>query len=234
MAQQQRAIRTRAAILEAAASVFDQYGYDAATIAEILARSAVTKGALYFHFPSKEDLARGVLRAQTRDLVVGPADWKVQELIDVTMVVAHRSLHDMILRAGTRLAVEQGSVDFSDDGPFPVWSRLSEDLLVQAKERGELLPYVNPRETAELLVGAWTGIHVYSRVMAGRQDVERRVSVMWEHLLPSMVMPRLLLGLDVAHDRGARVEAARILAAAETTETADAADRADGREPADG
>ncbi|MFD7898162.1 ScbR family autoregulator-binding transcription factor [Streptomyces sp. NPDC059743] len=213
MAQQQRAIKTRAAILEAAASVFDQYGYDAATISEILARSEVTKGALYFHFPSKEDLARGVLSDQTRDLVTGPTDSKVQELIDVTMVVAHRSLHDMILRAGTRLAVEQGSVDFSDVSPFPVWSRLSEDLLVQAKERGELLPYVKPRETAELVVGAWTGIHVYSRVVADRRDVERRVSVMWEHLLPSMVMPRLLLGLDVAYDRGARVEAARRLAA---------------------
>ncbi|MFE4827785.1 ScbR family autoregulator-binding transcription factor [Streptomyces sp. NPDC056672] len=218
MAQQQRAIKTRAAILEAAASVFDQYGYDAATISEILARSEVTKGALYFHFPSKEDLARGVLSDQTRNLVTGPTDSKVQELIDVTMVVAHRSLHDMILRAGTRLAVEQGSVDFSDVSPFPVWSYLSEDLLVQAKERGELLPYVKPRETAELVVGAWTGIHVYSRVVADRRDVERRVSVMWEHLLPSMVMPRLLLGLDVAHDRGARVEAARRLAAEKGSE----------------
>ncbi|MFB7274777.1 ScbR family autoregulator-binding transcription factor [Streptomyces sp. NPDC056244] len=214
MAQQQRAIKTRAAILEAAASVFDQYGYDAATISEILARSEVTKGALYFHFPSKEDLARGVLRDQTRDLVPAPTDSKVQELIDVTMVVAHRSLHDMILRAGTRLAVEQGSVDFSDVSPFPVWSSLSAELLVQAKERGELLPYVKPRETAELVVGAWTGIHVYSRVVADRRDVERRVSVMWEHLLPSMVMPRLLLGLDVAYDRGARVEARRLAAAA--------------------
>ncbi|MFE7122837.1 ScbR family autoregulator-binding transcription factor [Streptomyces sp. NPDC057617] len=212
MAQQQRAIKTRAAILEAAASVFDQYGYDAATISEILARSEVTKGALYFHFPSKEDLARGVLRDQTRDLVPAPTDSKVQELIDVTMVVAHRSLHDMILRAGTRLAVEQGSVDFSDVSPFPVWSSLSAELLVQAKERGELLPYVKPRETAELVVGAWTGIHVYSRVVADRRDVERRVSVMWEHLLPSMVMPRLLLGLDVAYDRGARVEARRLAA----------------------
>ncbi|WP_046502453.1 ScbR family autoregulator-binding transcription factor [Streptomyces odonnellii] len=213
MAQQQRAIKTRAAILEAAASVFDQYGYDAATISEILARSEVTKGALYFHFPSKEDLARGVLTDQIRDLVPAPTDSKVQELIDVTMVVAHRSLHDMILRAGTRLAVEQGSVDFSDVSPFPVWSCLSEELLVEAKERGELLPYVKPRETAELVVGAWTGIHVYSRVVADRRDVERRVSVMWEHLLPSMVMPRLLLGLDVAYDRGARVEARRLAAA---------------------
>lgn len=64
MARQERAVRTRRAILEAAASVFDERGYEAATIADILTRAGVTKGALYFHFSSKQDLARGVLDEQ--------------------------------------------------------------------------------------------------------------------------------------------------------------------------
>ncbi|MEK8171459.1 helix-turn-helix domain-containing protein [Streptomyces sp. M19] len=59
MARQERAIRTRNEILRAAATVFNEFGYDAATIAETLTRADVTKGALYFHFQSKEDLARG-------------------------------------------------------------------------------------------------------------------------------------------------------------------------------
>ena len=61
MAQQERAVRTRRAVLEAAAGVFAERGYAAATIAEILNRAGVTKGALYFHFDSKAALARGVL-----------------------------------------------------------------------------------------------------------------------------------------------------------------------------
>ncbi|MFJ9031929.1 ScbR family autoregulator-binding transcription factor [Streptomyces sp. NPDC102274] len=211
---QQRAIRTRAVILEAAASVFDRYGYDAATIKEITARSGATKGALYFHFSSKEELAWGVLRELTGDLTVEPADSHVQELIDMTMAAAYRSLHDLIVRAGLRLAMEPGSVDFSEASPFPVWAGLGEDLLLRAAERGELLPYAVPRETADLVVSAWAGIQVYARLVAGRGDVERRMSVMWAHLLPSVVMPRLLLELDVAPDRGARVEAVRALRSA--------------------
>ncbi|MEV6419329.1 ScbR family autoregulator-binding transcription factor [Streptomyces sp. NPDC051662] len=205
---------TRAAILEAAAWVFDRYGYDAATVTEIMARSGATKGALHSHFSSKEELARGVLRELTGDLAVEAADSLVQELIDMTMAIAHRSLHDLIVRAGLRLALEPGSADFSEVSPFLAWAGLSEDLLLRAGERGELLPYVVPRETAELVVSAWAGIQLFARTVAGRRDVERRMSVMWAHLLPSVVMPRLLLELDVAPDRGARVEAVRALRSA--------------------
>ncbi|WP_347879795.1 helix-turn-helix domain-containing protein [Streptomyces sp. Tu 2975] len=68
MARQERAVRTRRAILVAAAEVFDEVGYEAATISEILKRSGLTKGALYFHFASKEELAQGVLAEQVHAL----------------------------------------------------------------------------------------------------------------------------------------------------------------------
>ena len=52
MARQERAIRTRRVILEAAGAVFDEHGYTATTISMVLERAEVTKGALYFHFSS--------------------------------------------------------------------------------------------------------------------------------------------------------------------------------------
>lgn len=58
MARQERAIRTRRALLVAAAEVFDEVGYEAATISDVLKKSGMTKGALYFHFTSKEELAQ--------------------------------------------------------------------------------------------------------------------------------------------------------------------------------
>ena len=36
-------------------------GYANASLSEIIAQSNVTKGALYFHFGSKEELARAVV-----------------------------------------------------------------------------------------------------------------------------------------------------------------------------
>jgi AcrR family transcriptional regulator len=50
-----------AAILEAAAAVIDEKGYEGATMAEIAARSGTKIGSLYRFFPNKESLADTIL-----------------------------------------------------------------------------------------------------------------------------------------------------------------------------
>ena len=92
MAMQDRAIRTRQSILSAAAGVFEERGYQAATISEILTAAEVTKGALYFHFPSKEHLAQGVLSQQDGQTSI-PRACKVQELVDMGMLHALSLIH---------------------------------------------------------------------------------------------------------------------------------------------
>ena len=54
MAQQDRARLTRDRIILGAAVTFCRVGYQAATIDDIATEAAVTKGAIYFHFTSKE------------------------------------------------------------------------------------------------------------------------------------------------------------------------------------
>ncbi|MDH6576299.1 ScbR family autoregulator-binding transcription factor [Kitasatospora sp. MAP5-34] len=211
MAQQERAIRTRRVILQGAASVFDEFGYDAASIKEILARVSMTKGALYFHFPSKEDLARGVMEEQTLHLDLVPNASKVQELVDLTMAVAHALPHDAMLRAGARLALERGSVDFSASSPFLAWAKLCEQLLTDALARGEVLAQIDCQATAELIVGSFTGIQAFSQTSSGLADLEERISVMWQHLLPGIAVPAVMTRIDAAPDRGARL--ARLAAA---------------------
>ncbi|MCD0484544.1 TetR/AcrR family transcriptional regulator [Streptacidiphilus sp. ASG 303] len=205
MAQQARALETRRLILQGAAMVFDEMGYDAASIKEILSRVSVTKGALYFHFPSKEDLARGVLEEQTLHLHVPSQASKLQEVVDLAMAVAHALPNDATLRAGSRLAMERGSVDFAAHSPFLAWAKVCEELLEQAKRDGEVLPHVDCRETAELIVGSFTGIQAFSQVSSGLMDLEKRVSAMWKHLLPSVAVPAALARLDTGPDRGARL-----------------------------
>lgn len=51
----------RARILKAAAAEIHQQGYQAASIANILAETGLTKGALYHHFPSKHALGIAVV-----------------------------------------------------------------------------------------------------------------------------------------------------------------------------
>ncbi|MBV8930657.1 MAG: helix-turn-helix transcriptional regulator, partial [Mycobacteriaceae bacterium] len=52
---------TRAALLQVAAEVFAERGYAETTMAELITRSGLTKGAFYFHFASKEQLALAVI-----------------------------------------------------------------------------------------------------------------------------------------------------------------------------
>ncbi|MEV4872506.1 ScbR family autoregulator-binding transcription factor [Streptomyces syringium] len=207
MAKQDRAIRTRQNILEAAAVVFDQKGYDAATITEILARAEVTKGALYFHFTSKEELALAVIDAQVTqappmpDL---PGKSKMQEMVDMGMLFAHRLVDDALLRGSVRLTLEHGSTSLNRSGPFNGWTQLHTQVLVEGLERGEVLPHVVPADTAELIVGAYAGINTMSQAINNRADLERRASVLYEHVMPSVVVPSVLARLDMAPGRGAR------------------------------
>lgn len=109
MARQERAIRTRRVILEAAGAVFDEHGYAATTISMVLERAEVTKGALYFHFPSKESLAQAVLDEQMPFGVVPPQPCKLQELVDMTFVFGQRLIGNSLLKGSVRLAVDQSA-----------------------------------------------------------------------------------------------------------------------------
>ena len=206
MARQERAIRTRRTIVEAAGAVFDEHGYAASTIAMVLERAEVTKGALYFHFPSKESLAQAVLDEQLSLGTVPPHPCKLQEIVDMTFVFGQRLRTDSLLKGSVRLTVDQCAPPGVDHtGPFRQWSEHLTGLLQEACEQGELLPTVQPRDTADLLVGAFAGVQLMSRALHGREDLGQRISVMWAHLLPGIAVPGLLTGLDSRPDRGARV-----------------------------
>jgi AcrR family transcriptional regulator len=58
--QQERGERRVAQVLEAAASVFAEVGYDAATMTEISERAEASIGAVYQYFPNKEAIVRAL------------------------------------------------------------------------------------------------------------------------------------------------------------------------------
>ncbi|AZK92496.1 MULTISPECIES: ScbR family autoregulator-binding transcription factor [Streptomyces] len=211
MAQQERAIRTKLAIVTAAASVFDECGYERATIGEILARAGVTKGALYFHFPSKAALAEGVLSQQFSTVSVEPSASKLQELVDTGLTVAYRMRRDPLVSAVARLSLEQDVRAQFGTEAITQWIGASALLLEEAKKQGELLPHVVPSETAWLFSASWTGVQVYSQILAQREDLEARVVSLFGHLLPGIAVPAVLASLEIttarAMELGVRSEA---------------------------
>ena len=55
--QQERSTRRLAGILDAAAKIFVEVGYEAATVTAIAERSGSSIGALYNYFPDKQCIA---------------------------------------------------------------------------------------------------------------------------------------------------------------------------------
>ncbi|MGP4013546.1 ScbR family autoregulator-binding transcription factor [Streptomyces sp. 4N124] len=232
MAKQDRAIRTRQSILVAAARVFEERGYQAATISEILTTAGVTKGALYFHFQSKEDLAQGVLAAQDLTSAVPERMSKVQQFTDVVMLHAYRLQTDPMVRAGVRLSLDQRAEGLDRSGPFLRWREIGGDLLKRAHAQDELLPHVVPFETAGIMVGAFAGVQAMSQALTDYQDLPRRVSELLRHMLPSVVVPSVLASLDLAESRGETVstEMKNMKEIQDTQDTQDTRDTRDTRD----
>ncbi|GAA2958980.1 MULTISPECIES: ScbR family autoregulator-binding transcription factor [Streptomycetaceae] len=204
MARQQRAIRTRRIFLEAAAEVFDEHGYDAATIAAILERAGLTRGALYFHFTSKEELARGVLEEAVTSDGVTPQTFKLQEWVDIALLLAYRLPREPMLSASIRLSVDPRARSLFGTR-WPDWITLGAELLTEAKERGELLPHVDPVATSRLLVGAWTGVQLVTESMADAPDLVAEISALFELILPNNAVPGVLARLDTSPHRARRI-----------------------------
>ncbi|MFF7457696.1 ScbR family autoregulator-binding transcription factor [Kitasatospora sp. NPDC008115] len=200
MARQARALATRQTVLRAAAEVFDERGYAGATMAEILERAGVTKGALYFHFPSKEELALAVIESQGGWL----ATWQpssgspMQTVIDLGYAFAHALLDDPLLRGAIRLTIEHGSFTQPQIGAYQGWTDAARELLEQAREAGELHPGVRPATAAGVITGAVTGIQLSSQVLTDRRDLLQRMADLWALLLPGLVEPGTLSRLNTA------------------------------------
>jgi AcrR family transcriptional regulator len=58
--QRSRSKATRAALIQAARTLFGQHGYASANINDVVAAASVTRGALYHHFADKERLFEAV------------------------------------------------------------------------------------------------------------------------------------------------------------------------------
>ncbi|MFG2875198.1 ScbR family autoregulator-binding transcription factor [Streptomyces sp. NPDC048337] len=201
--KQDRAVRTRQAILEAAAVVFEDRGYDAAKLTDIVRLANVTKGALYFHFDSKEDLAQAVIDAQVGvDPAYAPQEFKAQEFVDIGMIFSHRLQHDVLMRGSARLTLEQNGRALDRAAPYQGWIDLHTALMVEAKERGELLSHVDPAGPSRLVVGAFAGLNVMSQTLG--LELDREVSALYTSVMPSLVVSAVAIRLDTAPGRGAR------------------------------
>jgi AcrR family transcriptional regulator len=196
VAKQARAVATRRAIVEAAAGVFVDRGYPGASISEIAERSGVTKGAMYFHFKSKELLAQAVIEQQAEANAALQERFESSDLSALAVLVSMvRELgvqmrEDVVVRAAMRLAVEIPASEGEDLGStYDAWSTPTEAVIGHAIAQGDLRDSIDPVELSRFLVAAFTGIQTVSYASTNLEDLMTRLREMWELLLPGIVAP---------------------------------------------
>ncbi|OKK14672.1 A-factor biosynthesis protein [Streptomyces sp. CB00455] len=209
-ARQARAEITRQAILNGAAIAFDGTGFGGTSLSDVVKHAGVTKGALYFHFPSKEVLARTLMEEQFQVFRDVPSFETpgLQTVIDLTHRMAHGLRTDVRIRASIRLVIEFGSFTNPDPTPYDSWIDICHGCLTPAQERGDILPAIDVHGLATLLVGSFTGIQVTSHVRTGRDDLRTRIVDLWTLLLPGIVPTARLPRFDPAGSPACRAEIA--------------------------
>jgi AcrR family transcriptional regulator len=84
--------QTRDRLLQAAAEVFAQRGYDGTRVADIAAAAGMSNGALYAHFGSKAELLVAALRTHGRRLLADLFDADPDQSVTELLLVVARSL----------------------------------------------------------------------------------------------------------------------------------------------
>ncbi|MGP4008270.1 ScbR family autoregulator-binding transcription factor [Streptomyces sp. 4N124] len=205
MARQLRAEQTRAAIITAAADLFDRQGYESTSLSDIVEHARVTKGALYFHFAAKEDLAHAILEIQStaaRKLVEemdSRGCTSLEALIRTTFAIARLSVDGPIHRAGLRLATAGVAVRPPLRHPFTEWLESFSRKLGGAVRESDVHQDIDIEAVAHALVSFFVGTRVVGRSLDPLARQPRRMAEMWHVLIRGLVpVPRRARYLSLA------------------------------------
>ncbi|WP_348788758.1 ScbR family autoregulator-binding transcription factor [Leifsonia sp. NPDC080035] len=189
MPRQERAERSRARILDAAAEEFDSHGFSGARLERIVERTGLTKGAVYFHFRSKLDLA-GALVAEDH------VDWPgivesveasglrgLAAVTELTSRVATIFVEDVRVRAALKLSQTVLPPEPGAD-PYAQWAGIVAGYLRQAAEDGELHSAADPQDIAAVAVQGFFGAYMIADERGGLDGLQADVDRLWRVILP--------------------------------------------------
>ncbi|MFJ6263249.1 TetR/AcrR family transcriptional regulator [Rhodococcus erythropolis] len=176
--RQQRAHDTKAKILKAAARSFSIDGYAATSLNDIIAEAASTKGAVYFHFDSKDAIARELINhwltalRRTRQSTDESGLPALEQLAAFFNGSAALIADDALARAGLRLTTEAGLG--TAPPAFRKWVELVSRLVDTAIADGQLPASAAQRLAANLCAGFIGAVQVI-QVLGDPGDFTSRI-----------------------------------------------------------
>jgi TetR/AcrR family transcriptional regulator, transcriptional repressor for nem operon len=176
--------QTRRKIVEAAAPIFNQHGYEGSSLNDLMQATGLKKGGIYRHFSSKEELA-----AEAFDYT-WEAAWNARLLHVDEKTNGIEKLKQLIANfVDYRSPVAGGcpilntAIDADDGNPIlrtraakalRSWLSRLQAIVEQAQEHGETRRGVDPKAVATLIVASLEGALMMSRLQRN-DDALRRV-----------------------------------------------------------
>lgn len=192
MARQARSELTRQKIIAAAVDLFSEHGYPATGLGDIIARAEMTKGALYYHFDSKESLAEAIIAdGGTAMLTVfrtiaGSSAPALENTIHGLFVVADFTRSDKVAQIGMQLLRTFSGINAAATRVYASWLDELTKQLIQAADEGDLGENLDVAGAAEVILGSMLGAEALSRAKANGTDLRERVARTWDLLLPAI------------------------------------------------
>src|SRR5436309_16011014 len=156
--------QTRQKIVEAAAPIFNQRGYEGSSLNELMEATGLKKGGIYRHFASKEELAAEAFDYtweaawNTRLLHV---DERANGVDKLKQLIANFVEYRSPVAGGCPIL--NTAIDADDGNPvlrarvakaLRSWLSRLQSIVERAQEHGEMRPGVDPNLVATLIV-AW-------------------------------------------------------------------------------
>jgi AcrR family transcriptional regulator len=193
--RQKRAERTRLRILESAAAAFARHGYDGLSLNELIRRSGLTKGAFYFHFPSRDELALAAFRHKQQQLVAQIAEAVDEqapplERLEALLRERARLLQRdptlfVVVRLGIELTLRHGAgSEYASFSELPL--ELFEAIVRDGQSRGDFRSDLDPRRAAETIFAAILGIDQAALLLPRRLDIPARTEWLLDVLVPGL------------------------------------------------
>lgn len=174
---------TRDAILDAAFQEIYRNGFQAASLSSILAKTALTKGALYHHFPTKNDLGLAVIDEIVREgldaMIFAPlreSDEPFETLLEIVRRKGQKAVQESVTLGCplNNLMQEMSPLDEEFkahlNSVLTEWRDVVEDALQRAQMQGRVRRDVDCRAAALFVVSSWEGCAGVSKSLQSIKD----------------------------------------------------------------
>lgn len=188
----ERGDQTRRHILDVSAVLFAEKGFAGASFTDLVQASGLTKGAFYFHFPSKEALALAAFADQQErwvevvSRVADPSMKAVDQLAAMLRAACDFYEAEVAARCVSKLCFELGEDPRLRPTLTPylsIWEELIASIIRRGQVEGDIRGDVDSGAVARVSVAAWIGMNDVARVVSDGADFRARAEEFLEILM---------------------------------------------------